>query len=553
MTATTRLLRRVLDLPAARTRRVRVTRDVAVPMPDGVVLRHDLHTPAGVRCGPVVLVRSPYGRRSFVGLLFGRVVAEHGYTVMVQSVRGTGDAGGDLSPFDESDDGVATVRWLESQPFCDGRIATLGPSYLGIVQWALAPDAGPALRAMGTLVTASQFRDQTYAGGAFSLDNALSWTVLMRGLARGELAGRLAQLRLPRTVTRALRDLPLGSADTAATGASVDWFQSWLREAAPGSPYWSGRGYADRVGDVGRAGVEVTMTGGWQDIFLPWQLEDHAALRAAGARPRLVIGPWVHAATAGTAAGLTEALAGFDRAFGGGPGDAIAATSADRPVTVLLGGGGGRRRLADWPPPATPASWYLQPGGVLAATPPPAGPAGTTVAYDPADPTPAVGGPILVGASGPRDQGALEARDDVATFTSPVLDADLVVLGPASAVVFVHAATPHLDVFVRVCDVDAEGRSVNVTDGLVRVDADPAAAAQEDGWRVEVALWPTGHRFAAGHRMRVQVSGGAHPRYARHTGTDEPLAEATRLVALTREFRHDAVHPSHVTLPVPLP
>jgi predicted acyl esterase len=37
-----------------------------------------------------------------------------------------------------------------------------------------------------------------------------------------------------------------------------------------------------------------------------------------------------------------------------------------------------------------------------------------------------------------------------------------------------------------------------------------------------------GHRFAAGHRIRLQVSGGAHPRYARNLGIPGPQATAVR-------------------------
>jgi hypothetical protein len=56
------------------------------------------------------------------------------------------------------------------------------------------------------------------------------------------------------------------------------------------------------------------------------------------------------------------------------------------------------------------------------------------------------------------------------------------------------------------------------------------------------------YEFGAGHRLRLQVSGGAHPRFARNTGTGEPLATATRLVPVTTELRHGA--PSVLTLPV---
>ena len=313
MSPVTRLLRRGIGLPAPRIPRVRVVRDVAVPMPDGVVLRHDRYVPAGVSRGPVVLVRSPYGRAGWVGLVFGRVVAERGHQVVVQSVRGTRDSQGDLSPFDEADDGVATVRWLTTQPWCDGRVVTLGPSYLGITQWALAPDAGPALRAMGTIVTASQFRDQTYPGGTFSLDNGLSWAAMMQ---RRTIGAQLVE-RLRHRVAAGFGAVPLAGADTVAAGHRIDFFQDWLREQAPDSAYWAKRSYAARVGEVAGNGVAVSMTGGWQDIFLPWQLADHAALRAAGARPVLRIGPWVHTTPAGMAAGIRDALALFDRPLDG--------------------------------------------------------------------------------------------------------------------------------------------------------------------------------------------------------------------------------------------
>jgi putative CocE/NonD family hydrolase len=546
----TAILRRALGLPAPRTSRVPVDRDVAVPMPDGVVLRHDHHRPDGVRRGPVVLVRSPYGRATWVGTVFGRLVAERGYQVVVQSVRGTADSEGVLAPFDEADDGRATVDWVLDQPWCDGRLATLGPSYLGLVQWALAPAAGGALRAMGTLVTASSFRDQTYPGGAFSLDNALSWSSMMRTLAAGRVARVVRMVRGRRRIARALDVLPLRAADRHATGGEVDFFQDWLRETAPDSAYWARRAYTEGVAEVARAGVAVTMQGGWQDIFLPWQLADHAALRRAGARPRLVLGPWVHTSPPGLAAGMREALAAFDRAFHQDDGRAVrAATTEEAPVVATLGGGGGARHLAEWPPPGTsPSTWYLRPRGGLSGQPPGTDGLGTRVDYDPADPTPAVGGPILTGRSGPRDQAALEARPDVAVFTSDPLTEDLVALGPVSATVHLRAEVEHLDVFVRVCDVDVAGRSVNVTDGLVRL-APGSPAAGADGTRtVPVDLWPTGHRFAAGHRVRVQVSGGAHPRFARHPGTGDPLGEATTLVRQPREVLHDAAHPTAVTL-----
>ena len=98
--------------------------------------------------------------------------------------------------------------------------------------------------------------------------------------------------------------------------------------------------------------------------------------------------------------------------------------------------------------------------------------------------------------------------------------------------------------FVRLCDVDPRGRSRNVCDGLVSL-----SGASEVS-RAAVRLWPTAHRFKRGHRIRLQVSSGAFPRYARNPGTGEPHATATRLLPADQQVYHDGTHPSAVILPV---
>ena len=101
----------------------------------------------------------------------------------------------------------------------------------------------------------------------------------------------------------------------------------------------------------------------------------------------------------------------------------------------------------------------------------------------------------------------------------------------------VRGSSPYFDVFARLCDVDAKGRSWNICDGLLRLDGTRPADA--DGWtETEVPMSSTAHRFAAGHRLRVQVSGGAHPRWARNTGTAEQVPTSTSLVPVDIEIDH---------------
>ncbi|MBK3562885.1 CocE/NonD family hydrolase, partial [Streptomyces sp. MBT62] len=140
--------------------------------------------------------------------------------------------------------------------------------------------------------------------------------------------------------------------------------------------------------------------------------------------------------------------------------------------------------------------------------------------------------------SGRVDNTALEARPDVLTYTTSALDTDVEVVGEVSADIWFRSSLPYADVFVRLCDVDETGRSTNVCDGLVSLTgADETTCAT-------VQLWPTAYRFARGHRIRVQVSSGAFPRYNRNLGTGEPRATATTLRAADQQVLHTPAHPS---------
>ncbi|WP_435209846.1 CocE/NonD family hydrolase [Micromonospora sp. bgisy143] len=540
-----RLAAAALRLPVIRPGPVRVTRDIPVRTRDGVVLRTDHYAPSGP-CAPTVLIRTPYGRGGPLRLL-GRLLAARGRHAVIQSCRGTGGSGGTFAPLvHERADGIDTLDWLRRQPWWSGALGMFGVSYQGFAQWALAADAGEQLRAMVAVVTASATRDSTYAGESFALDTVLTWAELLHAQTVPWLARQRELKRGQPRLAAALDHLPLTGADRVATGVTIPFFQEWLRHHTPQAAYWRERVFADRVA---RVRAPVVMVTGWHDIFLPAQLDDHATLHAAGARPRLVIGPWTHGSPGLFAAALREGLTWFDVHLDGPSDDGRPPTAA--PVRLHLGGpGGGWRDLPDWPPPATDTPWHLHPGGELAVRPPtPSTP--DRFRYDPTDPTPSLGGPLLVAKRAGRvDNRQVEARSDVLTYTSAPLVAPVEVIGPVRAELYVRSELPHLDVFVRLCDVDRRGRSWNVCDGLVRVTPERFPADPTGVVRVPVALWPTAFRFATGHRLRVQIAGGAHPRWARSPGTGEPLGTAVTLRAGWRQVLHDPAHPSMLVLPI---
>ncbi len=546
MSLASEILARRMGLPRAHTLDVVCEPDLRVVMDDGAVLLADRWVARATRDQPqpTVLVRSPYGRKQALGLIFARLLAERGLQVVIQSTRGTFGSEGEFSPFDERPDGLATLRWLREQAWHAGRIGMLGPSYLGLVQWAVAPEAGPDLAALAIQVSASQFHGQTWPGGGLSLETAASWLVLVAAQER-----RVAPLAIAKGLRRlpsVLSELPLGGLDELATGAPVAWWREAFASPRREDAFWVTRDFAAGVAEVTAA---VQLVGGWNDIVLPWMLEDFSALQAAGRNPQLVIGPWSHIAPGALAAGIREGLAWLRAHL----------LDDDRllhraPVQVFVTGeraGGGWRDLPSWPPPGTGERrlWLGAAGCLQDEQPAEVGMTGDRYRYDPIDPTPSLGGPVLLAREPVTDNRALEARPDVVTYTTPPLASVVEAIGPVRVELYLRTSSPYFDVFARACDVDAAGVSLNVSDALARVDPERLAAAEDGSWAVAFELWPMGHRFAAGHRIRLQVSSGAHPRYARNPGTGEDPATATLLRPVDVEVLHDAGHPSALVLP----
>ena len=538
MTLVSRLVGKLTNLPPAKTHAVLVERDLKVPMPDGVVLLADHYVPRSSVRPPTILVRCPYGRGGFFGLLYGRLFAERGFGVLVQSTRGTFGSGGAFDPYgNEHDDGLATIAWLKQQPWFSGVLGTNGPSYLGMVQWAIADDAGADIGAMAIQVSTSNFHHRTYAGGSFGLDTALSWTHMM---ALQEQRSFLSQMGARRKLQPLFAHLPLRDLDQLAIGRHSPFFQAWLEHPEPDSDYWQHRTFDTTVKDIP---APINLVGGWYDIFLPWQVRDYRLLREAGKHPFLTIGPWAHASFGLMAEGVAEALTWFNAHLLGERSQLRKA-----PVRVFVTGQNAWRDLPDWPPPgARLHRFYLQQAFGLsednsrASSP-------DHYRYDPADPTPALSGPVLSGKSKPTDNRSLEARPDVLTYTSAPLEADLDVIGPVQAELFVRSSREHTDFFARLCDVDQRGTSLNICDGLLRVQPHQPAPAADGTLPLTIDLWPTAHRFLRGHRLRLQVSSGAHPRYARNTGSGERLASATKLLVAHQSIYHDPEHPSAIVL-----
>ncbi|QYX75716.1 CocE/NonD family hydrolase [Streptomyces akebiae] len=541
--AADRVLTRLMRSPGTRNG-YQVERNLRVPARDGAVLVTDHYAPVTDQPRGTVLLRTPYGR-GFPHDLEARVYAGHGYHVVLQSCRGTFGSTGEFYPMaNEADDAQDAVAWLRTQPWFDGRLATAGGSYVGWTQWALLMDPPPELRTCLIAVAPHDMHDALYGAGAFQVGDFLSWAEMVVHQERFPgLRGMARVLTMKRRLAPVFDALPLAEAADTATEHRAQWFREWLTTPDSNDPVWD-RLKLDEA--LQRATVPVRLTAGWQDLFVDQTLHQYRSLRARGVDVSLTVGPWTHNELAQKGMGrlLRGNLEWLETRLAG---EAPEHPRSASPVEVYVTGQGAWRQLAEWPPAAGETVRYLQSGGRLLADEPSGG-APSTYVYDPANPTPTLGGPLLTLDGGSKDNAKLESRSDVLTFTTDPLTAPLEIMG-APVVELAHSrSNPYADVFVRLCDVDLEGVSRNFAEGFVRLDpASPLGQVQT----VRVRLDSCAHEVKAGHRIRLLIAGGSHPRYARNEGTGAAPGTGSELRPCTHTVHHDTGAVSRVLLPTP--
>ncbi|MBY0441002.1 MAG: CocE/NonD family hydrolase [Mycobacteriaceae bacterium] len=505
---------------------------VRIPMQDGLELLADRYAPTTKPVG-TVLLRGPY-RRGFVSsALSGALYATRGYHVIAQSVRGTFGSGGVFQPIvNEAVDGADTVAWLRRQPWFAGQFATVGASYLGFTQWALLRDPPPELVAAVIVAGPHDFSESSWSTGSFTLNDFLGWSDFIahqedRGIRRALRYCASARTRL----MRATQELPLGQAGRKLLGTGAPWYESWLEHPHPDDPFWQPMRF---TASLDRVGIPVLLITGWQDVFLQQTLEQYRQLRSRDVPVALTVGPWTHSQLGikGLRGIVGESWDWLNTHLAGG------ISHRSHPVRAFSTHQGWLD-LPDWPPPTSPHVLYLQPHDRLAHPAPATTAAPARFQYDPTNPTPTIGGRLLSSAGGHRRDCALVRRHDVLSFTSEVLDEDLDVLGNPVAELAHTSDNPHVDVFVRVSEVNARGKSRNVSDGYRRLVDAPEL--------IRIELDAVAHRFRVGSRIRLLIAGGCHPRYARNLGTDEPPVTGVAFKPATH-----AVHFGHSRLVLPV-
>jgi hypothetical protein len=536
--------------------KVGVARDIPITMRDGAVLKADHYYPKAEGDFPTVLIRSVYGRGhdmgNAIGWVFGElwsVFAERGYHVVVQTTRGRLDSGGNFEPLvDSRSDGQTTIEWIGKQKWFNGNLGMWGQSALGYVQFAASPSAPEYLKAIMPAIITSSGYNLVYPDGAFAFDTMLRWSQLVTRVARKnqrlswEIVTRVSPKKQMEILEKAFNHLPVGEADVLAAGQAVHYYRKWINQPRRSDPYWQEVDHSPRLPHIAAAPHLVS---GWYDFVLGGLLKDYHKLVEAGHTPYLTIGNWFHYTPDVVWTSLREGLAWNDAHLKGDK-----SLLRPKPVRLYVMGAEEWRDYACFPPDSRPTNFYLQAGGSLAQVEPKSVYGLTRYTYDPANPTPVWGGALLNRDGGARDNRSLEARSDVVCFTSAPMSSALEVIGYVRLVLYVESDREYTDFYGRLCDVHPDGKSVNICDGLFRVEPDKGERQADGSLKIEVDLWATAHCFKPGHCLRLVVASGAHPRWNRNLGTGEPLATGTRMLKQNQTLYHDSNHPSALILPV---
>ena len=566
-----------------------IDKHLQVPMRDGVLLATDVYRPAGPGPFPVVMMRLPYNKEQPVLLfLAGDIlrVAQAGYAVVVQDCRGTWASGGEFSPyFQEAEDGADAIAWAAAQPWSTGEVGMMGASYYGATQWLAATEAPPALKVISPFITTDQYYEKwTYQGGAFQLGFMLQWASATFGVAEavrrllrgtGDATGVGTAIGAADAVSANYWHLPL--CELPAVANLTPYVRDWLAHPSY-DDYWRAAAPCEHYAKITTPALNF---GGWYDLFLGGTLANYTAMKDR-APQKLVIGPWVH----GYNGGVYPA-----RNFGLMAHDGVADVTAmqirwfdhflkgeangvldEAPVKIFVMGPDVWREEADWPLPDTDwQQWYLHSAGsagtkaedgVLSRRAPEQEDPDSYL-YDPRDPVPTVGGAsflpgLFVAANaGPRDQRELEQRADVLCYTSAVLERDLEVTGPVRLVLYVCSSALDTDFTGKLVDVHPDGTALVLTDGILRARyreslSSPQLMTPGEVYRLEIDLVATSNVFAAGHRLRLEVSSSNFPRFDRNTNSGGVIATETEadFVRATNTVWHDELRASHLVLPV---
>ncbi len=556
-----------------------VEKGLEVPMRDGVMLAADVYRPRDDRPAPTLVTRTPYGKEFTHYISAGNFplplkLAEEGYAVVVNDVRGRFASGGEFTPYVcDAADGHDAVEWSAGQPWSSGEIGVFGCSYLGLTALLAAREAPPSLRcAIAMVAPANPFLEM-------SNGSRLPWL-----LAQAVTHLHRSDHGVPEKSRKALFEAlaaeswrrpwrPVATAPGLSEPGVAPYFQEMIRHDHL-DDYWRA---ASPDADYARYRVPILHMGGWWDSFNLGTVRNFLGIRAATDQPQhLFMGPWGHqeyeriygeydlgpAAPIGVprrgGGGIMQRYLDFlDRHLRGG-------TVEAPPVTYFLVGPNEWRSAGSWPPPeARELALHLRSGGGANTSAgdgrldpaPPEGPEPPDrYRYDPRDPVSRLDGPrVALELPGPQDHSWLERRLDVLCYSTAPLERPLAIAGSVELDLWAATDGPDTDWTAKLLDVFPDGRAVALRTGHLCArfrdsPSEPRRVPPNEAVRYRLELGSIACELPAGHRLRLHVSSSEWPDHLPNANTGEPVATGTRTRVASQRILHDAEHASALRL-----
>jgi len=555
-----------------------VEKDVPATMRDGVVMRANVFRPDASGRFPGLLIRTPYNKDGFDLDRYGQYVRA-GYVVVIQDTRGRYASDGKHVPFTVEDtpdarDGYDSVEWLARQPYCNGKVGTMGASYMSWMQWKLASLRPPSLVAMCAYTVPLELTELDWPGG-FRPGRRVKWWMttiapdmrrrqglpephmppdavkIWDELEQGNWLGFLPWLDLPRY-------LPKGLAEYA---------EDWLKH--PNRRAW-------RLAELYRE-IEVPNLdfSGWYDhgnstLGHLAGMQRNARTEIARTQSKLVIGPWNHVGLGQRRLGgidfgpLAEVdihaliIRWFDYWIKG------LDNGMDREPAVryFVMGSAKWKSASTWPPEGMQEAVYylsskgdagqVEGSGLLTEQQPGEEPCDVYI-YDPRNPVPTLWSPQLFTAA--SDRRRLEYRQDILYYRTPPLRGDVEVVGHPEVVLYASSSAPDTDFFTRLVDEHPDGPALEVCYGMVRARHRHSLDREEfltpgDVTEFRIRLGPTACRFLKGHRIRLEITSSDFPNHDRNHNTGRNDLANTELVAAEERVYHTVDYASRLIVRV---
>ena len=554
--------------------KVKVERNVAVPMRDGVILRANLFRPDRGGPYPVLVMRTPYGKRN--GGVDRYVKA--GYIVVSQDARGRYDSDGKWESFmrfktHDAEDGYDTVEWAAKLPGSNGKVGTFGASYNAFLQWRLAPLRPPSLVAMAAFSIPARYTDLE-GPGTIRPGRRLNWWITSMSPDMRRKSGRegiqsrteMRKLWFGGDSKKWLNTLPYLDLPRNVFEDETEFVRYWLKN--PHTDPWK---LHEGVKEVTVPNLDII---GWYDhcngdMLLNKTMMSEAKSDVARKGSRTIIGPWAHVGRGKRGYGNIDfgpnakldsvelEIRWFDYWLKGKQNgiDKLA------PVRIFVMGDNQWRDEQHWPLKRAKQKVFYLTSNENANTP--AGD-GKLVAskperdqqdrftYDPNVPVTSLHGAALF--TIPTDQRPLAKRKDILVYQSEKLKQRIEVTGNPVVELYAASSAPDTDFFIRLIDVAPDEVARDVSLGMVRAKYrngldKPSLIKPGEVVKYEIRMNPTSNAFLPGHRIRIDITSSDFPNYDRNHNTAADQNADGTLKKAEQTIHHGGLQATRILLP----